>query len=232
MKIGRYELCRYVMPLMNANMYMIISGKRALIIDPMNDPDAFNKLETSDVDDTTVILTHEHFDHISGVNSVRDQLQKKCGSCTVYANEFCADAVKSPDTNLSRFFEDMFITRAEDERKLAEEIFDKDYFCETDVSFKEDTEVLWEDLVLNLRNTPGHSPGSICIEITEKKGSLLALATGDSLVEGNSVITRLPNGSKSDYRNITRPYLESFSPDTLVLPGHGEISLMKDLVLG
>ncbi len=220
------------MPLMNANMYMMLSEKRALIIDPNRDSEAVAVLTGAGVNDITVILTHEHFDHISGVNVLRELMDAAGGKCTVYSNSFCADATKEPDSNLSRFFEALFISRGDDERILAQEIFDSDYACETDISFDNDLEITWEDIRIGMHLTPGHSPGSICIEMYDKEENLLALATGDSLVEGNTVITRLPNGSKQDYKNITRPYLEGFPEDTLVLPGHGEITKMRDLVLG
>ena len=107
-----------------------------------------------------------------------------------------------------------------------------DYSCEADVVFDKEYMTDWAGLKIMLCSTPGHSPGSICAEIYDETGQLMALTTGDSLVEGNKVITRLPRGSKSDYRNITRPYLESFDPDTLILPGHGEIRRLKELELG
>ena len=232
MRIDKHELHRYILPLMNSNMFVIVSGNAALVIDPNEDEEALRMLTDSNIGDITVILTHEHFDHISGVNKIRSLMTETGGTCTVYSNRYCAEAVKDPDMNLARFFQAMFIMRSEEERCLAEEIFDPDYFCKSDVSFEKGTELTWDDIRLILRSTPGHSPGSICIEMYDMAGSLLAVATGDSLVEGNKVITRLPNGSKGDYKNITRPYLEGFSGNTLVLPGHGEISLMKELELG
>ncbi|MCR5591630.1 MAG: MBL fold metallo-hydrolase, partial [Lachnospiraceae bacterium] len=218
--------------LMNSNMYMLISGKRALVIDPLDDDEALGIIKKNGIKDITVILTHEHYDHISGVNALRALMKENGGRCTVHASRQCAEFAKSADTNLSRFFSALFITHSEEEQKMAGEIFDMDYSCDADILHEGDAQIVWERLKLKLCSTPGHSPGSICIEICDEDDILIALATGDSLVEGNTVITRLPNGSKSDYRKITRPYLEGFSGDTLVLPGHGKVSYMKDLVLG
>ena len=117
---------------------------------------------------------------------------------------------------------------------MAEEIFRNDYSCTADSDFEGSYSFNWENLKLVLVETPGHSQGSICVEAyseSEPK-KLLALATGDSLVEGNKVITRLPGGDKKAYKERTFKYLESFSGNTTVLPGHGEISLLKDLELG
>ncbi|MCR5687375.1 MAG: MBL fold metallo-hydrolase [Lachnospiraceae bacterium] len=232
MDIGGYRLYRYILPLLNSNMFIILSGHSALIIDPIDDEEALQLLEREGVDTITAILTHEHYDHICGVNALRDLMDRCKGGIKVYANSCCAAAVREPDSNLSRFFLALFITRSDEDRMLAEKIFDMDYSCSADISFEGDMELGWEELKLRLHSTPGHSPGSICAEIYDRDGKLTALATGDSLVEGNSVITRLPNGSRSDYRNITRPYLESFGPDITVLPGHGEISPMDGLELG
>ena len=68
-----------------------------------------------------------------------------------------------------------------------------------------------------LKETPGHSKGSICILVDEK-----ILFSGDTLVTGHETILRLPGGSKKDFAGITLPYLESLDREIMVYPGHGE----------
>ncbi len=230
MKLGKYDLEQYILPLMNANMFILISEESALVIDPNVNPDAFCMLSDRGISDITIVLTHEHFDHISGVNAIRDIM--KAGACRVIASADCADMITDSDKNLSRFFEAMFITKSEEERMKAMDLFDSDYTCNADIVFESSYEYKWQDSVIRMKRTPGHSPGSICIEIYDDKETLLAVATGDSLVEGNKVITRLPGGDKIAYKEVTRPYLESISGDICILPGHGAISYMKDLELG
>lgn len=222
------------MPIMNSNMFMILSEKKALIIDPCVNEEAEELLLKAEVDNITVILTHEHYDHISGVNRLRELMKKGNGKCTVIANAYSCEAVKIPEKNLSEFFFAIVIKRSEEEKKLAEELFQNDYACTADISFEGTYSYNWENIKLILVETPGHSPGSICIEMYDEREpeKLLALATGDSLVEGNKVITRLPGGDKKAYKEKIFKYLESFPGDTTVLPGHGEISLLKDLELG
>lgn len=234
MLIGDHELYRFVLPLMTSNMYVMLSGDKGLVIDPLVSPEAEKLLREHDIKELLIILTHEHFDHISGVNSLRALMagQKESRGCKVLASAGCAEAIKDPAENLSAFFSAVFIKHSEEERLLARTIFDKTYCCEADDNFHEETEVHWEELTLRLKATPGHSPGSICIEIYDTNGNLIALATGDSLVQGNKVITRLPGGDRKAYNSITRPYLESFDGDTLVLPGHGETDFIKNLELG
>ncbi len=234
MNIGKYEIHQYILPLMNANMFILTSGSKALIIDPNESDEAIAFLSDAGIRSITILLTHEHFDHISGVNRVREWLDTvpDHGFYTVYASAPCAAAIPDPTENMSKFFQAMFITKSDEARAMAEQIFDMNYSCTADRIVSDGDEIIWSDLKLKIRETPGHTPGSICIEIYDTDENLTGLITGDSLVEGNKVITRLPNGSKTDYRNITRPYLESIPGDTTVLPGHGAVSLMCNLELG
>ncbi len=230
--IGKYKLYKFCVPVMKSNMYIITGNNKALIIDPHINPAAEKMLDEEEINDISIILTHEHLDHISGVNRLREWASEKDAACTVYCNNYTKKNVGDPRGNLAEFFYALMIGKTEDEVSEAKRIFKSDYVCEADIGFEDFMDFSWNDLEIILRETPGHSPGCICIEIRDDKEELLALATGDSLVQGNKVITKLPNGNKNDYRNITRPYLESFSRDALVLPGHGEVSIMKNLELG
>ena len=57
------EIKRYVSGLLSSNMYVIIEGDHAIVIDPFADT---TPSEGSIID--YILLTHEHYDHISGVN--------------------------------------------------------------------------------------------------------------------------------------------------------------------
>ena len=231
-KIGKHNLYMYSMPLMASNMFILISSDRALVVDPCISDEAEMLLTTGGVKELMVILTHEHYDHISGVNRLREWLQSVYDGrfCRVFASKACATAIPEPRGNLSEFFMAMMIKKSFEEQELAKKIFDRDYSCSADVMFEGTMELDWEDLRIVMIETPGHSPGSICVEIYEKGkgGGLLALVTGDSLVYGNKIITRLPGGSKQIYREITKPYLESFDKDTLILPGHGSVAKLNE----
>ncbi len=229
--VGKYKLYRFHVPVMDSNMYIMTGNDKALIIDPHINQEAEKLLDDAGVKDICILLTHEHLDHISGVNRFRDWANNKSAACTVYCNNYTKKNVGDPRGNLAEFFYALMIGKSEDEVAIAKTIFKPDYACEADIGFEGSMSFTWNELSVTLKDTPGHSPGCICIEIYESE-RLAALATGDSLVQGNKVITRLPNGNKNDYKNITRPYLESFPEDTIVLPGHGEISLMKELELG
>jgi len=229
------NIYRYSMPLIASNMYIILKGDEALIVDPNESEEALKLLIDRRVKRAAVILTHEHYDHISGVNAVRELVP----DCVVYGSRCCRQRVLVPEDNLSAYFAAIFIDRSEEERKQALEIFRNDYRCSVDVDFKGEYDILWNDIRLHMVETPGHSPGSICIVASvvndietntlsgAKAGGGKAeqekiLFSGDSLIRDTKVITRLPGGDKEIYRMVTKPFLDAFPDGTIVFPGHGE----------
>lgn len=65
------ELYSFSFDLIDSRMYLLISNDKALIIDPCVNTDALQLLKDKNIIDVIVLLTHEHYDHISGVNWVR-----------------------------------------------------------------------------------------------------------------------------------------------------------------
>lgn len=62
---------RYVLPFMASNMYVLAEGEDALVIDPQPSEEACAALQRTAAGRILVLLTHEHFDHTSGVNFFR-----------------------------------------------------------------------------------------------------------------------------------------------------------------
>ena len=82
----------YSMPILDSRMYIIINDeneKEALIIDPLISEEAFTILST--LSHATVLLTHSHYDHISGMNWLRKQVD-----CTLLCSECCAEKIINP----------------------------------------------------------------------------------------------------------------------------------------
>ena len=57
------EIKRYVSGLLSSNMYVISEAGHAIVIDPFEDTTPSEGLTVD-----CILLTHEHYDHISGVN--------------------------------------------------------------------------------------------------------------------------------------------------------------------
>ena len=68
--------------------------------------------------------------------------------------------------------------------------------------------------------TPGHTPGSVCLDFGED------MFTGDTLFAGSCGRTDLPGGSTEGMsRSLER--LSAEADDIQIYPGHGETSIMS-----
>lgn len=210
----------YAMPALDSRMYILINNtdqKEALIIDPLIHEDAIHILQN--LKKVTVLLTHSHHDHISGVNWLRSIVDT-----TVFCSSICAEKIADPMKNFSAFAYALVIGKTEEEQKEFQDNCDTNYRCSADRTFDKETTFAFGDYQVEIKYTPGHSDCSQCILLTSSNENLIQpiLFTGDSLVNGYKTITRLPTGNKKDFQQITKPFLDSFPDDTLIMPGHGD----------
>lgn len=63
-------------PLLEQNMYIVEEGKHCIVIDPYYDEKTAVLLEGKIVD--LLLVTHEHYDHISGVNKFKELYGANC----------------------------------------------------------------------------------------------------------------------------------------------------------
>ena len=201
----------YCLQPIDSRMYVLIEGKKALVIDPCVSDQAMELLRENSVCEVLILLTHEHYDHISGVNWLKDNIER----VSVLCSEKCAKALPNPTKNLSAFGEILFVGKSEKMDIVP-------YSCSADETFENEYRLEWESHVLFLKEVPGHSKGSICIFLDDE-----ILFSGDTLVTGYATITRLPGGDKRRFQEETLPYLRTLNPDIMVYPGHGEAQRLK-----
>lgn len=88
-------------------------------------------------------------------------------------------------------------------------------------TYAEGTRLHLAGLDITVLQTPGHTPGSVCLLIDD------TLFTGDTLFAGSCGRTDLPGGSwEQMQRSLSR--LASLEPNYWVLPGHGESTSLSD----
>jgi len=226
----------YAMPVLDSRMYILINDqneKEALIIDPLCSKDAIPIIR--ELTHVTVLLTHSHYDHISGVNWLRELTD-----CTVFCSKICAAKISNSHQNLAAFSTALIVGKTEEEQAKCIKFFEMDYACRADKTFEKETTFDFGSYHINIRYTPGHSDCSQCIELTSRKNRSAEnsqkelppeiIFTGDSLVNGHEVITRFPSGSRKQYIEFTKPYLDSLSEDALIMPGHGDWGRKKELI--
>ena len=66
------DIEKFESSLLFSNMYLIIEKERAIVINPFQDVKIVNDLKVN-----RIILTHEHYDHISGVNAWKAETKAK-----------------------------------------------------------------------------------------------------------------------------------------------------------
>ena len=220
--VNNRSLYRFASPYIKENMYVLIKGEKALVIDPNGSEEALNFIKANGVCEVTIFLTHEHQDHTCGIPILEKNFQK-----LLICQEQCANKILNKRNN--RPLMTAFVLAVQDEKNgtnyEAEFIKNvKEYSCHADVIFKTDFVYNWCGEEFVFYHTPGHSQGSCCITWNN-----VAVFTGDSLLKDMPVITRFPGGNTKQYNQITKPYLDALSDNILVLPGHGDDFVMKEL---
>lgn len=198
-------------PYLRSNMYFLAEKKHGIIIDPYDDPASCEQMEARAKEIDYILLTHEHYDHISGTNALRERYD-----CPVLCGAVCAERIQNSVDNFSHYFR-AYASIQTGETVPEDLTVDECYKTHADESFSGQRELLWQGHRLILREAPGHSPGSICILLD---GNILF--SGDSLLPGGQAMVRFPGSSKRQYYDATLPWLRSLPSETTVYPGHYE----------
>lgn len=208
---------QFVWDYLDSNAYVICEGKEALIVDPISTDEFWQYLDESGIETAVVFLTHEHFDHINGLNKLRDKIP-----CTVYAHAVCSRNIGLENGNLSRIAN--VITQCSDSQVKSKPLL-APFVCKpAEITFEDVMECLWHDHHIRLIHTPGHSAGSICMTLDEK-----LMFSGDTLLT-IPTITRFPGGSREAFANVTVPRLNDLEGIRYDFPGHGVSGIFIEML--
>lgn len=193
----------------------MVDKEESIVIDPIDTKEFWRFLEQTRFEEITVILTHEHFDHIYGLNELREKF-----ACKVYAQKHCSENIGIAIRNLSSSAE---VLAQLNEKVMHSGVSVKPFVCESaDIVFDNRMNFQWAGHEISIITAPGHSEGSVFVLVDNK-----IVFTGDSLLE-ETVITKLPGGNKKVYIEITRPLLCGISDKVeVVFPGHGRPEKME-----
>lgn len=250
------DISIFPMPVLDSRMYIIplhstetnSNKHELLIIDPClwdeDDEDSVRQI-CSEADHATVLVTHSHYDHIAGLNRLREFVP-----VTLYATDLCDRKMQDSHKNLAAYSMALVMDKTEERQEYCQRCFDFNYGCKADKIYEGELMLSLPtsigehaengaNLVIRTVYAPGHSDCSQCIELhyspaDDDETTLLAVFTGDSLVNGHDVITRFPTGSKKVFRETTEPYLRSLPDDVTILPGHGDpapFELLKEYAI-
>ncbi len=185
----------------SSTKYEAEDGKKHVIFfDPADKGAAiYEKLTEEGYVVDLILLTHGHFDHIGGAEKLRDLSGAKIG-CYEKEQALCAD----PYLNLSNDYGlHLKIT--------------------PDILYNDGDVIEAAGLKCRLLATPGHTSGGCCYYFEEDH----VLISGDTLFEESVGRTDFPTSSLSDLIRSINEKLFVLPEDTIVYPGHGEITIIE-----
>lgn len=172
--------------------------REAVLIDPGDEVDELlGAVRDLDVQVQSILLTHAHIDHITGVAAAKDAL-----AAPVYLHR-----------------DDLFLYEAASQQgamfgfRVQQPPAVDAYYDRSPISFGE-----YEVCV---HHTPGHCPGGVCLQIGRKGERGTHLFVGDTLFAGAVGRTDLPGGDHAVLMRSITDVLFPLGDDAVVHPGHG-----------
>ena len=209
-----WNIYRYPFELVEENMYFIPSRDTGIVVDPNENEELLRIFKHYGTKNVVIMLTHEHYDHTTGVEWLQGKIESK-----LFCHQACAEAISTEKGNDPKTLGYILTLRdAVDGGHRRDDYLAtaKRYTLYADETFFEECEVVLGDIKMRCRPAPGHSPGSSLFFL----GS--CLFSGDSLIQHTPTIVHLPGSNRKMYKQETKPYLQSLDKSTMVYPGHGE----------
>lgn len=194
-------ICRLPCGAIGTNTYIVYKDGRsdAVVIDPADAKTVQNALAQRKLRCAAILLTHGHFDHISGIDGLR-----KAFSCPVYIGEGDAELLCDPLQNGSL----LMLGEAIQESPAENTVQDGDALTAAGIEFR-------------VIGCPGHTKGGVGYY------SEGALFSGDSLFCRGIGRTDLPGGDMDAlFSAVLKLY--DLPEETAVYPGHGEATTIGD----
>lgn len=195
-------------PLTESNCYILAEGDRCVVIDPGESEGLFRILKKRNWTPELILLTHEHCDHMAGLEALRQEYPK----ARYLATERCDAGVRSARLNMSRVMEVYLYFRGKPGIH-----YDPFTGREADEIIPDDAVLKWRNHTFRFVSLPGHTPGSSGIFLDEK-----TFFSGDYLIPGEEPILRFPGGDPEIYAKVTEPFLRNLRGEILICPGHME----------
>ena len=193
---------RFVLGDISTNTYVVtddISGDCAVVDPATEDRGLLEYLKDKNV--KYILLTHGHFDHISGVKALKDRTSAQ----TVIHSED-ADCLYDRDKSL-------FSWQYPDGEQPV---------CRGDKTVNDGDTLPFGDGEIRVMHTPGHTKGGVCYIFTNDR----VIFSGDTLFRLSAGRTDFPGGNpREELMSLSK--LAELEGDYKVYPGHGEETTLE-----
>ncbi len=181
------------------NCYLLEDEGAGAVIDPGGDLDRIiEQCLGRALEPRCIIVTHGHVDHIAAVPG----LKRRFPGARLCVSRGDARLFSDPLMNLSAMMGD--------DQKMPR----------PDTLLAEGQRVEFGACLLRVVETPGHTPGSICLVAEGQEPPVVFC--GDLIFQGDVGRTDLPGGSREALRRSIEEKIFTLPDETLLLPGHGE----------
>lgn len=198
---------RFVNELMTSNCYVVYDEdtEHCLVIDPASEK-SLKEIEFIEHIGLTldyIIITHEHTDHNWGVNSLREHFPEAKLVCSEACNKYVKKANRA------------YFLLYYDDSNYHYEIAPADHLVDDGECME------WCSHKLKFVFTPGHSYGSVCIDIDG------ILFTGDTIMPYKPYFNGR-DSNQDEWKESIMRIVETYKPETLIYPGHGNALILRE----
>lgn len=205
--MSEIKIGRMVLGVCQTNCYFLYreGEQECIVVDPADQGvSIYSALQKNGFRVAAILLTHGHFDHIWGLDALRDAADAAAEAgglepVKAYAHEAEKELLRDARKNVSEQAGRPCVTYA-------------------DVYVKDGQEISAAGMTCRVIETPGHTAGGCCYYF-EEAGFLLA---GDTLFAESVGRTDFPTGSMGTLVRSIRDKLFVLPDDTKVYSGHGE----------
>lgn len=173
--------------------------REAVYIDPGDEvDDLIARARSAKLKVTLILLTHAHFDHVTGVARAKAAF----GAPIWLHRDDLLLYDHAPDQGR------MFGLHVDTQPPV-------DHF------YAADQGLTFGHYAVDVRHTPGHCPGGVCLAIGRSGDPARELFVGDTLFAGSIGRTDLPGGNHDQLLRSIREQLLVYPDETIVHSGHG-----------
>ncbi|MGN0425440.1 MAG: MBL fold metallo-hydrolase [Acetatifactor sp.] len=204
--MAQVKIGRMVLGVCQTNCYFLYreGEKECVVVDPADSGQhIYNTLLKNGFRVAGILLTHGHFDHIWGLDALRDIVNAAADAeglepIQVYASEAERELLRDTTQNVS----------AQAGRPCS---------THADRYLKDGEEITLGGITFQVIATPGHTAGGCCYYVKEAG----ILVSGDTLFAESVGRTDFPTGSMGTLVRSIKEKLFVLPDDTVCYPGHG-----------